>query len=282
MPRLIGGTKTGSDFRQTGERSAPLLEVKALHVSAGKTKILDGVDFALSPGSVTGVLGQSGCGKTTTALAIMRLLPVSTSCAGAIYYSGRDILGLPEKRMREMRGRQIAMIFQEPGLALNPVMRVGNQVMEVMRAHLPWDRERRRHETRQLFDELELESVDRVFSSYPHQLSGGQCQRVLIAQALAAAPNLIIADEPTASLDAIVQAEIMALLRRVHRLKKTAMLFITHDPALLAGFAEHVLVMDSGKIVESGTTDAVFRAPTHPFTRAIVQVVEKRVAWTTA
>ena len=258
-----------------------ILKVDALNVCkrAGNRSygIVNKVSFELHPGEVTGILGESGCGKTTTALSILKLLPANFEFAGGrIDFCDENLLALSEREMQKVRGAQISMIFQEPGLALNPVLNVGTQIMEVMRAHLPLNSKQRRSETYALLEQLDFKDVDRIFHSYPHQLSGGQCQRVLIAQALACKPRILIADEPTASLDMTTQAEIVALLKRLRQQYGLAMLFITHDPALLFEFAERVLIMDGGRIVEEGPTESVFGSPRQPFTQAIVQSARQR------
>lgn len=262
-------------------QASTLLKVSAIQVcrraSAEEQVILDNVSFELHPGQVTGLLGESGCGKTTAALSILKLVPAGFAIAGGrIDFCGENLVELNEGKMQRIRGAQISMIFQEPGLALNPVLNVGTQIMEVMRAHLPWNSERRRKEAQALLEQLEFKDTDRIFRSYPHQLSGGQCQRILIAQALACKPEILIADEPTASLDVTTQAEVLALLKRVQQEHGLAMLFITHDPALLFNFADRVLVMERGRIIEEGPTRTVFSTPAQPFTRAIVQAAQQR------
>ena len=254
-----------------------LLEVRNRESIADNDPIFEKVSFDLHAREVTGLVGESGCGKTTTALAILKLLPTNFEVAGGrIDFRGENLLAVSERDMQKVRGAQISMIFQEPGLALNPVLNVGTQIMEVMRAHLPLNSKQRRDETHALLEQLDFKDVDRIFHSYPHQLSGGQCQRVLIAQALACKPKVLIADEPTASLDMTTQAEILALLKRLRQQYGLAMLFITHDPALLFDFADRVLIMERGRIIEEGPTERVFGAPTEPFTRAIVQSAQRR------
>ncbi len=227
-----------------------MLEVRDLRVPLR----LNGVDFRIADGERVGVLGESGCGKTSMALALLGLLPAS----GSVRFRGRELLGMKERGWRAVRGAQIALISQEPALALNPVMRVGAQIAEVARAH-----GRSRRQAMSVLDRLCPEETDRIKRSYPHQLSGGQRQRVAIAQALAAGPSLIIADEPTSALDAALAAEVAALFRSLDM----ALLWITHDPRLLDGVAERVIVMYAGSVAEDGPALA---NPRHPYTRALL------------
>jgi ABC-type glutathione transport system ATPase component len=259
-----------------------LCEVRNLSVafSNGKStlvrEILKEINFDVFPGEVTGLLGESGSGKTTLALSLLRVLPAGTHVRGSIRFDGRDLLQLSEREMREVRGAGISIVFQEPGLALNPVMQVGTQIIEVLRAHHSWKPQRLRDETRALLVQVEFDDVDRIFKSYPHELSGGQAQRVLIAQALACRPAMLIADEPTASLDSTIQAEILALLEKLRRENNMALLFITHNPALLVNFAQRVMVMHDGEIVEQGATAAVFGRPGDAFTKSLLSAMNQR------
>ena len=256
------------------------LQVRGLTVSfpspSGTKPVLPDVALDLAAGEIVGLLGESGSGKSTLALALLRVLPQDARIAGSVEFEGRDLLRLSEREMRAIRGGRISIIFQEPGLALNPVLRVGTQLTEILRAHTAWDRHRRRDHAHALLAQVELPDVERILASYPHELSGGQAQRVLIAQALACSPALLIADEPTASLDSTVQAEILALLAKLRREHGLGILFITHNPALLLGFADRVLVLDDGRIVEAGAVPAVFRSPNAEFTRALVAAMDRR------
>ena len=227
----------------------------------------------MGPGEVVGILGESGCGKSTLARSILGLLPTAARIEGSILFHDQDLLHLSESQLRTVQGAQISLIHQEPGLSFSPVMRVGEQISEVLRAHRPVKRTVREQECKAMLREVQLGDVDRIYNAYPHQLSGGEFHRVAIAQALICQPELVICDEPTSSLDVTIQAEILSLLCELKRKFGMAMLFITHNPALLAGFADRVLVMYDGKIVEQGRVSQVFRRPLHSYTNELLQLV---------
>jgi len=231
------------------------------------------IDFEMGPGEVVGILGESGCGKTTLALSILGLLPAAVRVAGSILFHEQDLLHLSESRLRSIRGAQISLIHQEPGLSLSPVTRVGEQISEVLRAHRSMKRILREQECKAMLGKVQLGDVDRIYNAYPHQLSGGELHRVAIAQALICRPELVICDEPTSSLDVTIQAEILSLLRELKAKLGMAMIFITHNPALLAGFADRVLVMYDGRVVEEGRVAQVFRRPLHSYTKELLQLV---------
>jgi peptide/nickel transport system ATP-binding protein len=236
------------------------------------TPAVAGVGFAIGPGEALGVLGESGCGKTTTALAILGLLPPNGRVErGSIRLGGRELLALSERRLADVRGAGLGLVAQEPSLALNPVIRVGEQVAEVLRVHrgLPW--KVCRAAAAAGLGALGFADPERVAASYPHQLSGGELQRVTLARALICEPPVLIADEPTASLDAPVAVEILALLRDLKARRGLALLLISHDPRVLAALADRVLVLRAGRIVEEGTRDEVFRRPRHPYTAALLR-----------
>ncbi len=223
------------------------------------------IGFAIGPGEALGLLGESGCGKTTTALAIPGLLPANGRVVrGSVRLAGRELVALSERQLERVRGAGIGLVAQEPALALNPVIRVGEQVAEVVRVHrrLPW--RRCREEAARAIDEMGFADPGRIFASYPHQLSGGERQRVTIARALVCRPPVVIADEPTASLDAAVAIEILALLRDLKGRHRLALLFISHDPRVLAAIADRVMVMRAGRIVEQGTPESLLRYPASP------------------
>jgi ABC-type glutathione transport system ATPase component len=269
--------------KNSPERRNTILEVEDLCVSFAQAEFgrsrraLTGVTFELGRGQVVGLMGESGSGKSTLALSILRVLPESAAIdSGKILFCGTNLLEMSASELQRIRGARIAIIFQEPALALNPVMTVGSHITEVLRAHGMGKRSKRLEQARSLLRQVEIADVDRIIDSYPHQLSGGEAQRVLIAQALACGPEVLIADEPTASLDPPVQAELLQLLTRLRKERGLAVLFITHNPALLLDFADRVLVMDSGRIIEQGPTLEVFRNPKASFTKELVSAMAQR------
>ena len=251
--------------------SAPLLEVDDLRISFGKTPAVDSISFHINEGETLGLVGESGSGKSATSLAILRLLPPTAATGGSITFAGSGLLALPEASMRRHRGRDIAMIFQEPMTALNPVMPIGEQIAEALRAH---HRELSRSTICQrvveALREVALPDPERRLRDFPHQFSGGQRQRILIAMAIANRPRLLIADEPTTALDVTVQAQILALLNRLRQTHNLSMLFISHDLAVVAQVADRVAVMQHGRIVEQATASDIFHAPQHPYTRRLL------------
>lgn len=247
-----------------------LLEVRSLDVDLvrhdGARPILSEISFRIAPGSITGLFGESGCGKTTLALALLKLLPSQYRVRGSIRLDGRELLPLSEPALQAVRGAGISLIFQDPFLALNPVMRVGDQVAEILRAHA------RPHTEPEVAALLEMAGLPaRVHSAYPHQLSGGERQRVAIAQALACRPRLIVADEPFSALDTTLVARLAAFFRRLRDELGTSFLLISHSPAVLARTADQALVMERGQIVERGDPRQVFGHPSHPYTAAILR-----------
>jgi oligopeptide/dipeptide ABC transporter ATP-binding protein len=255
----------------------PLLEVDNLHVdysdSCGNlSSALEGVHLHLAAGEIAGVLGESGSGKSTLALAILRLLPSSAHVrTGTVSVEGEDLLKLSERELESIRGAKIALIFQEPSIALHPTMRVGEQVAQVISAHERCDRRTLRERALSALHEVFSSDVERIFFSYQHQLSGGQRQRVLIAQAIACQPRILIADEPTSSLDPATQAEILTLFSNLRRRLGIAIVLITHNPAILAGLADRVIVFYAGKVVEEGSAQDLLHSPKHPYLRGLLQ-----------
>ncbi len=239
-------------------------------------RALAGARFRVRRGESLGILGESGSGKTTLALSLLRLLPASAEIAGgSIRFGGEDLCRVTESRLREIRGAQISLVPQEPGIALCPVYPVGEQVAEVLIAH--GRAERCREEAVALLEQAGLRDVPRLFHAYPHQLSGGQLQRVAIAQALACRPQLLVADEPTSSLDSTVQAGILTLLEERRRRQGLAFVWISHDPAILARTADRILVLYGGEVVEEGTAEEILHRPLHPYTQALLKCASERL-----
>jgi peptide/nickel transport system ATP-binding protein len=241
----------------------------------GEIAAVDGVDLSVAKGRTLGIVGESGCGKSILSLSVMRLVPPpGRIAAGRISFDGRDLLELSPAEMRGVRGNRIAMIFQEPMTSLNPVFTVGDQITEAMRAH---DRAASSAALRAraiaALARVRIPAPERRFDEYPHQMSGGMRQRVMIAMALACAPDLLIADEPTTALDVTVQAQILRLLQKLQQELGLAMLLITHDLGVVARMAQRVSVMYAGEVVESGTVAEVFAAPTHPYTRGLLDCI---------
>jgi len=250
-----------------------VLEVRDLSVSVGSTRAVSGVSFDIPVGRRVGLIGESGSGKTLTALSIMGLLADGLTADGSVRHDDRELLELSEAELCEIRGDRITMVFQEPMTALNPVMRIGDQVGEVLRIHRRVSRAEARKRSVDLLRQVRLPDPESRMRAYPHQLSGGQRQRVVIALALACDPALIIADEPTTALDVTVQAQILVLLRYLVVDHNSSLLLITHDLAVVANVCEDVLVMYGGRIIETGPTHEVFERPRHPYTAGLLAAV---------
>jgi len=249
------------------------LSVTYLPDSDQPVRALDHASLEIRPGELVGILGESGSGKSTLAAALLRLLPTDARYdSGTIRFRDRDLLSLSESALRRIRGAEIALIPQDPALALNPVIRVGDQIAEVLRAHVHMTRRDRRTRVEELLAEVGFDQPRQIYTAYPHQLSGGQRQRVVIAQAVACRPQLVIADEATSKLDASLQAEIIALMREISQRHRMAFIVISHDPTVLAGFVDRIAVMYAGRIVEEGRTEDIFRRPLHPYTQALVRL----------
>lgn len=256
-----------------------LLRIEDLHVRFSNddgrvVHALNGVSLRVREREVVGILGESGSGKSTLAKALLKLLGRNSMVTGNVLFEGKNFAQLPEREMNAIRGARIALVPQEPGVALNPVMKVGDQVAEVLRAHRNWDRHRCHTEAARLLERVHLRVDGRNFyDAYPHQLSGGQQQRVVIAQAVACGPALIIADEATASLDSATELQILDLFRELKAEQKNSILFITHNPALLQGLADRVAVMYAGRIVEESFASQIFEEAKHPYTKALLECV---------
>jgi peptide/nickel transport system ATP-binding protein len=253
---------------------APLLHISDLNVHFGAVHAVQGVTLSLREGEVLGLVGESGSGKSATALAIPGLHPPTAQITGQIHFQGRELLGLTNRTLRNLRGSQIAMIFQEPMTALNPVLTIGSQIAEAVQAH---SYARSRHEaSRMTIEALEAVGIPEAahrYNDFPHQLSGGQRQRVLIAMALINRPRLLIADEPTTALDVTVQAQILALLADLQKQHGLAMLFISHDLAVVSQVADRVAVMRHGVVVEQGPTAQILTQPAHEYTKSLLAAV---------
>ena len=259
---------------------SPLLEVKDLRTafpgergrrSPSPVHVVDGISFDLDRGEVLALVGESGSGKSMLALSALRLVPKpGRVVAGEVRFDGRNLLELSVGEMRKIRGKRIAMIFQEPMTALNPVLRVGDQVVEAIQLHEPVSRAEARARTRELFAEVGIPDPDERLNAYPHQLSGGLKQRVMIAMALSTRPEILIADEPTTALDVTIQAQILGLLRVLQRERGTAILLITHDLGIVNELADRVAVMYAGRLVELAARADLFSNPLHPYTRGLL------------
>jgi peptide/nickel transport system ATP-binding protein len=256
-----------------------LLEVSELSVrfetEDGPVFAVDELSFSVEPGEVLGVVGESGCGKTVACLSLARLLPENAIVTGRALIDGVDVFALPRGRVREVRGRQIAYVFQEPMNALNPSLTVGRQIGEVIEAHHGLSRSAVRARTIELLDVVQIPAPERRAVEYPHQLSGGMQQRVMIAMALAGDPKVLVADEPTTALDVTTQAAILALMADIRGRLGTAIVLVTHNLGVVAGLADRVLVMYAGRAVEEATVEAIFDDPQHPYTFGLLGAVPR-------
>ena len=250
---------------------APVLEVEGLSVAIGARRVVDATGFALAPGEVLALVGESGCGKSMTALALLGLLPAAARLEGGrIGFEGRDLARLPERELRALRGNRISVIFQDPSGSLDPLMTVGAQLAEGLRAHRRMGREEAHERSLAMLRAVGISEPERRLAQYPFELSGGMCQRVMIAIALAAEPAVLLADEPTTALDVTIQAQILDLLRDLQREMGMAIVIITHNMGVIAEFADRVAVMYAGRIAEEGPVGRIFDAPTHPYTAGLL------------
>ncbi|RVT99261.1 ABC transporter ATP-binding protein [Rhodovarius crocodyli] len=257
------------------------LEVKNLcthfFTRAGVVKAVDGVSFSIGRGKVLGLVGESGSGKSVTGFSILGLVdPPGRVVSGEILYKGKNLVGLPEEELRRLRGNRIAMIFQDPMMTLNPVLRVDTQMIETVLAHEKVSREEARQRSRDALGMVGIPSPDERLKSYPHQFSGGMRQRVAIAIALLHRPDLIVADEPTTALDVTIQGQILAEVQKLAQNLGTSLVWITHDLSVVAGLADEIAVMYAGRVVEQGEVNAVLDAPYHPYTHGLIGSVPSR------
>ena len=261
----------------------PLLDIANLRVAYGdrfgERLAVDGASFSVEPGEIVALVGESGSGKTATALAIMGILSPNARVGpgSAIRFEGRDLLTLPERDLRDLRGRRISMVFQEPAAALNPVMRVGDQVAEVAIVHGERNKKKAKDQAIEMLGRVGLPDPAARYRDYPHELSGGMRQRVMLAIALLLKPSLVIADEPTSALDVTVQAQVLALMLELQRESGTAILLITHDLGVVAETCSRALVMKNGTLVEQASVDDLFHAPKHDYTRELLAAMPRLV-----
>jgi peptide/nickel transport system ATP-binding protein len=255
----------------------PLLEIKDLRTSfftdAGEVRAVDGVSFAVEPGKLMGLVGESGSGKTASVLSIMRLLPESARVGGAVLFEGRDLLKLSEPEMRAVRGAKIAMIFQEPMTSLNPVFSIGSQIGEAVRLHQHTARRETLERTIEALRTVGIADPERRVNDYPHQLSGGMRQRVMIAMALACKPRLLIADEPTTALDVTIQAQILDLIRELQTRLGLAVILVTHDLGIVAQYADDVTILYAARVMEQAPSAELFENPLNPYTRGLLESI---------
>lgn len=254
-----------------------LLAVDNLSISIGNITLLEGITFSVDKGQVLGIVGESGSGKSLTALTVMGLLPLNRGRirSGSMVFDGVELTTLPERAYRKLRGSRIAFIAQNPMTSLDPVMSVGDQIDQVLRLHLKMTRKAARLRSIELLSQLRIPEASEVCKLYPHQLSGGMKQRIVIAMALAADPDLIIADEPTTALDVTVQAQIIELLVQLVRQRDMALMLITHDMGVIAHACDQVVVLYAGRIAESNETGAIFRHQNHPYTEALIRCIPR-------
>jgi oligopeptide/dipeptide ABC transporter ATP-binding protein len=269
-------TESQSDRR--GRVGEVLLDVRGLRTSfytrEGTVRAVTGIDFEVRRGEILGLVGESGCGKSVTSLSIMRLVaPPGRVEAGEVIFDGQDLLKVPDEHMREIRGNRISMIFQQPTSALNPVLTVGSQIGEVLEIHRHMKRKAARQRALEMLRMVGIPDPERRLGAYPHEMSGGMAQRVMIAMALACEPELLIADEPTTALDVTIQAQILDLMRRLQSEFGTAIILITHDLGVVAEMCDRVAVMYAGEVIETTDTRSLFRSPRHPYTQGLIGAV---------
>lgn len=258
-----------------------LLEIKNLKTyfftDTGQVPAVNGVDFYIHEGETLGVVGESGCGKSVTSLSVMRLLTDTPGKVvdGSIRFKGKDLLSLSEKEMRKIRGNEIAMIFQEPMTSLNPVYTIGEQIGEAVKLHLKYNKKEAKNHVINMLKLVGIPRAEEIINEYPHQLSGGMRQRIMIAMAMACNPTLLIADEPTTALDVTIQAQILELMKKLKKEKATSIMLITHDLGVVAEMCDRVIVMYAGKVVEEAEVTEIFDNPKHPYTKGLLNSIPK-------
>jgi len=256
---------------------SPLLEIQNLRISFGPLQVVDGVSLSLKEGEFFALVGESGSGKTLTALSVTRLLPpAATLESGKVFFQKTDLLTLSEEKLRSFRGGKVSYVFQEPSTSLNPVLTIGDQIVEAILLHGKTDKQSAHKEAVAMLEKVGIPSASTILEAYPHQLSGGMKQRAMIAMALVSHPMLLLLDEPTTALDVTIQAQILELLLQMKREMSLTIFFITHDLGLVSAVADRVAVMQKGKIVEEGNRDDVFSHPKHPYTEMLLQCMEFR------
>lgn len=259
----------------------PILQIENLQThfftDRGQVPAVDGIDITVKKGEIVGIVGESGCGKSVTSLSVMRLVPNPPGkiVGGAIKFKGEDLASASEKRMRELRGNEIAMIFQEPMTSLNPVYTIGDQIGEAVRLHTKASKKEAKQRAVEMLKKVGIPRAEAIVDEYPHQLSGGMRQRVMIAMAMACDPELLIADEPTTALDVTIQAQILDLMRKLNEESQTAIMMITHDLGVVAEMCHRVVVMYAGNIVEEGDVRTILKEPKHPYTIGLLNSIPK-------
>ena len=253
----------------------PVLELDNVRVGIGDSHILRGVSLAVSPGETLGVVGESGCGKSMTGLAVMGMLPRGAVMKGSLKIDGREAANFSRREWLSVRGQEVAMVMQDPFTSLNPVMRVGDQIAEVYRLHFQMGKSQAAAKAIEMLAKVGVPSPANSARKYPHQMSGGQRQRVVIAIAFAAQPKILIADEPTTALDVTLQAQVLTLIRDMQKAEGTAVVLISHDIGVIGSVADRVAVYYAGRVVEEGTVTQVLRSPSHPYTRALLEAMPR-------